>query len=71
MPRIPYEQIAPEANRLFAKITTAKDLEDLKYWTELYEAYLAAVGWDSVSFDQESARRVDEDWEDKKPIIWN
>jgi hypothetical protein len=71
MPRIPYEQIAPEANKLFIKMTSADDLKALRYWWEAYVSLLQAAGWDPVSFDQETARRVDEGWEDLKPPIWN
>jgi hypothetical protein len=71
MPKIPYERLAPEANKLFMKVTTAPDLETARYWYEVYESLLEAAGWDSASFDKETQRRVDEGWEDTKPPIWN
>ncbi len=69
--RIPYERIAPEANKLFVKMTAAPDLKTVRYWYEAYVSLLAAAGWDPVSFDQETLRRVDEDWDENKPVIWN
>lgn len=71
MPRVPYEQIAPEANKLFMKMTSSKDLKTLRYYWEAYEALLRAGGWDPMSFDVETAKRVDEGWEETKPVIWN
>ena len=69
--RIPYERIAPEANKLFAKITSAPDLKTVRYLYEAYISLLAAAGWDPVSFDQETLKRVDESWDETKPVIWN
>ncbi len=69
--RIPYERIAPEANKLFVKMTAAPDLKTVRYWYEAYVSLLAAAGWDPVSFDRETLRRVDEDWDESKPVIWN
>lgn len=71
MPRIPYDIVAIEANKLTNKMMTATTPEQLNKYYELYVQYLTATGWDPISFDQETARRVDEDWEDKKPVIWN
>lgn len=71
MPRIPYERIAPEADRLFQKVTTAKDIKTMRYWYDAYTSFLEAAGWDPISFDEEMQRRVDEGWEDTKPTIWN
>ncbi len=69
--RIPYERIAPEANKLFNKITTAPDMKMVRYWYEAYVSLLAAAGWDPVSFDRETLKRVDEGWDETKPVIWN
>jgi len=71
MPKIPYERLAPEANKLFMKVTTAPDLETARYWYDVYVSLLEAAGWDPMSFDQETQKRVDEGWEDTKPTIWN
>lgn len=71
MPRIPYERIAPVANDLFTKMTTAPDIKTLRHWYDAYVSLLEASGWDPVSFDKETQKRVDEGWEDTKPPIWN
>lgn len=69
--RIPYERIAPEADRLFTQMTTARDIKTLKFWYDAYVSVLEAAGWDTVSFDQETQKRVDEGWDDTKPVTWN
>jgi len=71
MPRIPYERIVTEADKLFQKVTMARDIKTMRYWYDAYVAFLKAAGWDPVSFDQEMQRRVDADWFDEKPIDWN
>lgn len=71
MSRLPYERIAPEANRLFMKMTAAPDIKAMRYWYDAYVSLLEAAGWDPISFDQETQKRVDQAWEDEKPIIWN
>jgi hypothetical protein len=71
MPRIPYERIAPEANKMFDRMTTASDIKTLRFWYNAYVSLLAAAGWDPVSFDKETLKRVDEGWDDTKPIVWN
>ncbi len=70
MSRIPYDIIAPEANRLYLKMTTAPDAE-IAFWYEAYIDVLEAAGWDRKSFDRETQKRIDDGWEDTKPIIWN
>jgi hypothetical protein len=71
MPKIPYERIAPEANKLIMKMTAAPDLETADYYWDAYVSLLEAAGWDTASFDRESAKRVEEGWDDTKPIVWN
>lgn len=71
MPRIPYERIAPVANDLYVKMTTAPDIKTLRHWYDAYVSVLEAAGWDPISFDKETQKRVDEGWEDTKPVIWN
>jgi hypothetical protein len=71
MARIPYERIAPEANRLFLKMTEARTIKELRFWYDAYESVLRAAGWDANGFDAETQRRVDEGWEDGKPPVWN
>jgi hypothetical protein len=71
MAKIPYERIAPEANRLYEKMVVARDIQELKFWYDAYVSVLQAAGWDPVSFDKETQRRVDEGWDEGKPPIWN
>ncbi len=71
MPRIPYERIAPVANDLFDKMTTATDIQTLRQFYDAYVSVLEAAGWDPVSFDKETQKRIDEGWDDEKPTIWN
>jgi hypothetical protein len=71
MPKIPYERLAPEANKLIQKMTLARDLQTISYWWDIYVSLLEAAGWDPISFDRETVRRVDEGWDDSKPIVWN
>lgn len=71
MPRIPYERLAPEANRLYEKMTTARTIQELKFWYDAYVSVLQAAGWDAISFDKETQKRVDEGWDEEKPPIWN
>lgn len=71
MPKVPYELLAPEANKLILKMTLAKDLKTISYWWDVYVSLLANSGWDPISFEQEEARRTDAGWDDSKPIVWN
>jgi hypothetical protein len=71
MSRILYERIAPEVNKLVIKMTEATDIKTLRYWYDVYISLLQAAGWDPVSFDKETLKRIDEGWDDSKPIIWN
>ncbi len=71
MPRIPYERIAPVANDLFDKMATATDMQTLRHWYDAYVSVLEAAGWDPVSFDKETQKRIDEGWDNEKPPIWN
>lgn len=71
MPKIPYERLAPEANKLIQKMTLAKDLQTISYWWDIYVSLLEAAGWDPMSFDRETIKRVDEGWDSNKPIVWN
>lgn len=72
MPRFPYERIAPEADKLIQKMTLATDLKTVNYWWDVYVSFLEGAGWDPISFDRETEKRIDEGWEDPKPpVIWN
>jgi hypothetical protein len=77
MPRVPYDRLAPEANKVIEKMTLAKDLKTISYYWDIYVSLLAGSGWDPVSFDQETAKRIDEGWDETlttskpDPTIWN
>jgi len=71
MPKVPYERLAPEANKLIEKMTTARDLKTISYWWDIYVSLLEASGWDPMSFDRESEKRVDAGWDDPDPTVWN
>jgi hypothetical protein len=71
MPKVPYERLAPEANKLIEKMTAARDLKTISYWYDIYVSLLEAAGWDPISFDREAIKRIDEGWEDPDPTIWN
>ncbi len=67
MPRIPYDIVAIEANKLTHKMLTATTPEQLNKYYDLYLQYLKATGWDPVSFDQETLNRVNKNWEEEQP----
>ena len=70
MSRIPYEVIAPIANKLVEKAVSSSDLEEVnKYWDE-YNAVLEGAGWSAAEFDAVQLSKIDKDW-DEKPIIKN
>ncbi len=71
MPKVPYELLAPEANKIIVKMTLAKDLKTISYWWDVYVSLLANAGWDPISYEKEEARRTDAGWDDSKPIVWN
>ncbi len=72
MSRIPYDRIAPEASKIITKMTLAQDLKTISYWWDVYVSLLEGAGWDPISFDKETQKRIDEGWEETRPpIIWN
>ena len=70
MAKLPYEQIAEQADKLFTRMTQATDLDTMKRYYEDYVSFLASAGWTPSEFDQEELKRVNEGWDDKK-TIWN
>jgi len=71
MAKVPYDLIAPEANRLIQRMATAYDLKAISYWWDIYVSLLEKSGWDPVSFDQETIKRIDEGWEEPDSTVWN
>ena len=69
--KIPYDYLAPEANKLIQKMVLAQDLKSIAYWWDVYVSLLESAGWDPESFDNETIRRIDEGWDETKPIVWN
>lgn len=66
MSQVPYEKLVPEANRYLQKMTSAQDLQTINYWWDIYVSFLEAAGWDPISFDKETLKRVDEGWNETK-----
>lgn len=71
MSKMPYDRIAPEAEKIMLQITKATSLEVVKELWETYTALLEAAGWDSFSFDREMIKRIDSSWEEPDKTIWN
>jgi hypothetical protein len=60
MPRLPFDDIQDQANKLLDKALFAKTEDEAHEAYSTYLAYLDAVGWDAASFDSELAKRVDQ-----------
>lgn len=71
MPRIPYEIVAIEANRILIKMVITPSWEESYHFWDLYNEYILACGWTDKEFDQETLRRIDLNWENIKRKIWN
>jgi len=69
MAKIPYEQIAPEVDRLVIKMVKSKDFQEVNYWVDVFNLYLEATGWDERSFEKEQLKRIDEGWDDEESSL--
>ena len=69
MAKIPYEQIAPEVDRLVINMVKAKDFQEVNYWVDVFNLYLEATGWDERSFEKEQLKRIDEGWDDEESSL--
>lgn len=71
MIRVPYDQIAIEATKFIENMALANDIEIIDRWWKMYVDLLEASGWDIISYNQEMLKRINEDWDEIKPIIRN
>lgn len=67
MPRIPYEMVAIEADKILGKILSTKDPDKISMYYDQYLDYLKATGWTDEEFDRETSKRVDRGWEKTFP----
>jgi hypothetical protein len=61
--RIAYEIVAVEAEKLFNKVVSARNQEEVFQKYKDYTDYLEACGWSVAEYDQEQLKRIDTDWE--------
>ena len=65
--RIPYDLIAPIAEKYCDAIIKAFETDDYEAakhnWT-LYYALLKETGWDAKAFDAEMLKRIDQEWDE-------
>lgn len=71
MPRVPYEMVALEADRLIIRMVIAPTPRQASYYWELYLGYISACGWTDRELDQETLRRIDAAWDNIRRKIWN
>jgi hypothetical protein len=62
MPRLAYELIVIEADKLLLKMVCAPPWEAHEYF-ERYLVFITACGWTDREFDNETLRRVDAAWD--------
>lgn len=71
MARIPYDSMAPEANRFIINMVSASSWEEAyEYWDQ-YNDFIETCGWTDREFDLETIRRVDAAWEHIKRLVLN
>ena len=66
MPRIPYEIVAIQADRIIFQMVVAPTMRQTIYYWDLYIDFITACGWTDREFDTETLRRVDAAWESLK-----
>jgi len=62
MPRIPYEIVSIEAEKILFKMVLAPSYDAFEYY-DRYIVFINACGWTDREFDTETLRRVDAGWE--------
>ena len=61
MKRLPYDMVITIASQLLDRaVSSAEEMQALYF--EEYKEYLESCGWDDFSFDQESLKRIDQNW---------
>jgi hypothetical protein len=63
--KLPYEQVSEQADLILMKMLDPNADQAAIY--EDYQDWLRAAGWSEGEFNAETMRRVDADWDDKKP----
>ncbi len=68
--KIPYETIAPQAEKLLDKVIESFEklgpTEDVLALYKSYKDYLEACGWTPQEFRNEQMTRIDAGWDDPK-----
>jgi hypothetical protein len=62
MPRLPYDLVAIEADKILVKMVCAPSWRAHEFF-ERYLLFITACGWTDLEFDMETLRRVDAAWD--------
>jgi hypothetical protein len=60
--KVPYNQVAPVANRLIQQMTMAKDMKTIGYWWDAYVSFLQNSGWQVADFEKHELKEIDRGW---------
>lgn len=71
MTRIPYDSMAPQANRFIINMVSAPSWEEAYDCWDQYIDFIETCGWTDREFDLETLNRVDAAWEQIKRRILN
>lgn len=71
MPRVPYEVVAQEAERIIVRMVLAPSWEQAYYYWDLYTTFIESCGWTNQEFDRETIKRIDRAWELFPLRKWN
>jgi len=71
MSRVPYENVAAEADRIIVKMALASTWERAIYYWDMYIEYIESCGWSNQEFDNETLQRIDVAWSNIKRQNWN
>ena len=67
--KLPYEQISSEVDRLIIRMAKTNSFQELNELIQVFDLYLEATGWDSVSFEKEQLKRIDEGWDNEESSL--
>lgn len=62
MAKLPYEQIAIEANKLLDKAIQATSIKEMKHWYDQFTSFLESAGWTAAEFQEEELSRLEPGW---------
>lgn len=65
MPKLPFDLISAEANKLLDRALLAKTEEEVHEAYNTYLAFLEASGWTVPEYDQEFIKRIDQGWKEE------